>query len=103
MLATTLTVAFVLAPVSVAAQPNNGGEKENEKKQENSEAADSGTSEAQGPTPEVYLFPPLSAGEGISDIVPQRIGELLRERVSGDRPERKRLRLRPIRRARTDL
>lgn len=89
-LATLICVAFVTStPMPGFAQQGGeqpadtqegeGGDQEGDRQAEKKQ-------EPEGPTPTLFLLPTRSAGEGMPSIVPERIGEMLRERVgaSGD-------------------
>ena len=77
-----------MAPMPGFSQTDGGGEGESTESTSDGETAgESGESSAKskpsGPTPELFLLPTAAVGD-ITSIVPERIGEMLRDRVSSN-------------------
>jgi hypothetical protein len=81
VLAMMAALAFVVAPIQVWAQDGGEGTEEESQEEPPEEPADA----PGGPTPKLFILPVQPVGDGVSSIIPERIGELLREQVQSDR------------------
>ncbi len=75
-------IVCLVAPHSLSAQSSS--ESESEASNAEQEETSSTDGQDEGPTPEMALLPTHSIGDDISDLVPERIGEMLRKRAGSD-------------------
>jgi hypothetical protein len=78
--------AFVVSPLPVSAQSQETSSSEGASSSgDSSESSpDSESSSSTGPTPKLALLPTHTINDDISDLVPDRIGEMLRKRIGSD-------------------
>ncbi|MGM0556265.1 MAG: PEGA domain-containing protein [Myxococcota bacterium] len=81
LLAVLAALAFVLAPMQVWAQDEGESKDEESQEEQTEEPADA----PGGPTPKLFVLPVQPVSDGVSSIIPERIGELLRDQVQSDR------------------
>ena len=87
LLAAVVSAAFVIAPTPLLAQQGGGAQKGDESKsaeQTDKEAEEKADRQPNKPTPKLFLLPTVSVKGQITSIVPERIGEMLRERVGSE-------------------
>ncbi len=71
-------IAFVFSPFAVLAQQQPDAEQQQDGDDEKSEPQDPA-----GPTPKLFLVPTQGVRDGISSIIPERVGEMSRGQLKG--------------------
>jgi hypothetical protein len=84
LIAALTAIAFIFSPFSVLAQQEPGpGAEDQQAEDQQAEDQQAEAKKPRGPTPKLFLLPTQGVRDGVSSIIPERVGEMLRAQLQG--------------------